>query len=140
MRNAFPCVLAKNKRFFFLRFLVSGVVHFPAKDVIIVPYGYFATCILGHSLMYNIITENMRDTSFEYILYYCRILKLFLNNANLLLIEQSDFAFWFVFSCCFFFLFFVLLLWRKLNFFYYYRPFWNLKQEVCVFLITNSEI
>ena len=81
------------------------MVHFPAKDVIIVPYGYFATCILGHSLMYNIITENMGDTSFEYILYYCRILKLFLNNANLLLIEPSDFAFWFVFSCCFFFCF-----------------------------------
>ena len=44
------CVLATNKRFF-LRFLVSGVVHFPAKDVVIVLYRYFATCILG--LMYN---------------------------------------------------------------------------------------
>ena len=30
-------------------FLVSGVVYFPAKDAIIVPYCYFATSILERS-------------------------------------------------------------------------------------------
>ena len=51
--KVFPCVLATNKECFFVCFLVSGVVHFPAKGVIIVPYCYFATCIIERSLMYK---------------------------------------------------------------------------------------
>ena len=51
-------------------FLVSGVVNFLAKGVIIVPYCYFATCILERSLMYktSIIPENMREASLRNIL------------------------------------------------------------------------
>ena len=49
----------------------------------------------------------MREAGLPNILYYCRILKLFLNNAHLPQIEPSDFGFrfvvlFFLFVCLFF--------------------------------------
>ena len=50
----------------------------------------------------------MRETGLPNILYYCRILKLFLNSAHLPQIEPSDFGFRFVVLSFLFVCFFVL--------------------------------
>ena len=50
----------------------------------------------------------MREAGLPNILYYCRILKLFLNNAHLPQIEPSDFGFRFVVLFFLFVCFFVL--------------------------------
>ena len=76
-------------------FLVSKVVHFLAKVVIIVPYCYFATCILERSLMYKgALSQKIRGkTGFK---IFFTIVELFLNNAHLPQIKPSDFGFRFV--------------------------------------------
>ena len=141
MRKSFPCVLATNKECFFVCFLVSKVVHFLAKVVIIVPYCYFATCILERSLMYKRALSQKIWGKQAFQIFYttveswncfltmriCRKLsRQILGFVLLCFFLFCLFVFLFFICFCFFFLF-----WRKLKLRHYYiditKPTWKAK-------------
>ena len=126
-------------------FLVSKVVHFLAKVVIIVPYCYFATCTLERSLIYKrALSQKIRGkpgfqiffTIVESLncfltMHICR--KLSRQILGFVLLCFSFVCFLLVCFCFFSFVFFFLFFtfWRKLKLCHYYiditRPTWKAK-------------